>query len=153
MRLTNIVARWPGSTHDSYILTNSMVGMRLQAGRVRDGWLLGDSGYPLKTWLLTPLTNPQTDRERRYNDAHSRTRSVVERAIGQLKCRWRCLDRTGGMLLYRPDKNSMRQDTARWTGFSTGGNIRDTGDAGLNGLWLLRWCRLGVRASGRSCGS
>lgn len=41
MRLTNIVARWPGSTHDSYILTNSMVGMRLQAGRVRDGWLLG----------------------------------------------------------------------------------------------------------------
>ncbi|XP_045076311.1 putative nuclease HARBI1 [Coregonus clupeaformis] len=100
MRLTNIVARWAGSTHDSYILTNSMVGMRLQAGRVRDGWLLGDSGYPLKTWLLTPLTNPQTDRERRYNDA----RSVVERAIGQLKCRWRCLDRTGGMLLYRPDK-------------------------------------------------
>lgn len=41
MRLTNIVARWPGATHDSYILTNSMVGMRLQAGRVRDGWLLG----------------------------------------------------------------------------------------------------------------
>ena len=42
MRLTNIVARWPGSTHDSYILANSMVGMRLQAGRVRDGWLLGE---------------------------------------------------------------------------------------------------------------
>ncbi|KAL6470533.1 hypothetical protein MHYP_G00216520 [Metynnis hypsauchen] len=30
--------------------------------------------------------------------------SVVERAIGQLKSRWRCLDRTGGMLLYRPEK-------------------------------------------------
>jgi len=42
MRLTNIVARWPGSTHDSYILSNSMVGMRLQAGRVRDGWVLGE---------------------------------------------------------------------------------------------------------------
>ncbi|KAJ8015615.1 hypothetical protein DPEC_G00027950 [Dallia pectoralis] len=151
--------------------------MRLQAGRVRDGWLLGDSGYPLKTWLLTPINNPQTDRARRYNDAHSRTRSVVERAIGQLKSRWRCLDRTGGMLLYRPDKvcriilacgmlhnvahrhgiplgeNSMRQDGARWTGFSTEGNIRDTGDAGLNGLRLLGWCGLLVRASGRSCGS
>ncbi|KAL6457326.1 hypothetical protein MHYP_G00342890 [Metynnis hypsauchen] len=97
-------ARWPGSTQDSYILTNSMVGIRLQAGRARDGWLLGDSGYALQTWLMTPLCNPQTDRERRYNSLHSRTRSVVERAIGQLKNRWRCLDRTGGMLLYRPEK-------------------------------------------------
>ncbi|KAL6470507.1 hypothetical protein MHYP_G00216260 [Metynnis hypsauchen] len=65
---------------------------------------LGDSGYALQTWLMTPLCNPQTDRERRYNSLHSRTRSVVERAIGQLKSRWRCLDRTGGMLLYRPEK-------------------------------------------------
>ncbi|KAL6469110.1 hypothetical protein MHYP_G00226340 [Metynnis hypsauchen] len=104
MCLTNVAARWPGSTHDSYILTNSMVGIRLQAGRVRDGWLLGDSGYALQTWLMTPLCNPQTDRERRYNSLHSRTRSVVERAIGQLKSRLRCLDRTGGMLLYRPEK-------------------------------------------------
>ncbi|KAL0147102.1 hypothetical protein M9458_057626, partial [Cirrhinus mrigala] len=63
-----------------------------------------DYGYALKTWLLTPLTNPQTDRERRYNDAHSRTRSVVERMTGQLKCRCRCLDRTWGMLLYHPNK-------------------------------------------------
>ncbi|KAL6489079.1 hypothetical protein MHYP_G00028200 [Metynnis hypsauchen] len=53
---------------------------------------------------MTPLCNPQTDRERRYNSLHSRTRSVVERAIGQLKSQWRCLDRTGGMLLYRPEK-------------------------------------------------
>ncbi|KAL6483682.1 hypothetical protein MHYP_G00085540 [Metynnis hypsauchen] len=64
----------------------------------------GDSGYALQTWLTTPLCNPQTDRERRYNSLHSRTWSVVERAIGQLKNRWRCLDRTGGMLLYRPEK-------------------------------------------------
>ena len=41
MRLTNIVARWPGSTHDSFVLTNSSVGNRLEAGRVCDGWLIG----------------------------------------------------------------------------------------------------------------
>lgn len=47
---------------------------------------------PRRPWLptedVTPLTNPQTDRERRYNDLHTRTRSVVERAIGLLKGRW-----------------------------------------------------------------
>ena len=42
MQLTKIVARWPGSTHDSYILSNSIVGNRLQGGTVRDGWVLGE---------------------------------------------------------------------------------------------------------------
>lgn len=41
MALTNVVARWPGSTHDSFILTNSSVGNKMQAGAGRGGWLLG----------------------------------------------------------------------------------------------------------------
>lgn len=40
MVLTNVVARWPGTTHDSLIWRNSSVGRRLEAGAVRDGWLL-----------------------------------------------------------------------------------------------------------------
>uniref|UniRef100_A0AAR2LKZ6 Putative nuclease HARBI1 n=1 Tax=Pygocentrus nattereri TaxID=42514 RepID=A0AAR2LKZ6_PYGNA len=104
MTLTNVVARWPGSTHDSFILRNSSVGTRLENGAVRDGWLLGDSGYPLKRWLLTPFPNPQSTEERRYNDVHTLTRSVVERTIGLLKGRWRCLDASGGRLLYNPEK-------------------------------------------------
>ncbi|CAM4574539.1 unnamed protein product [Leuciscus chuanchicus] len=87
--------------HISSVIHSVGLGKKLFTSSME---VVRDRGYPLKTWLLTPLTNPQTDRECRYNDAHSRTRSVVERAIGQLKCRWRCLDRTGGMLLYRPVK-------------------------------------------------
>ncbi|XP_059928879.1 putative nuclease HARBI1 [Gadus macrocephalus] len=104
MNFTNIVARWPGATHDSFILTHSSVGNRLQAGAGRDGWLLGDSGYPLRRWLLTPVLNAQSAEEQRYNEVHGRARSVVERAIGLLKCRWRALDASGGRLLYQPAK-------------------------------------------------
>ncbi|XP_061074477.1 putative nuclease HARBI1 isoform X2 [Conger conger] len=104
MLLTNVVARWPGSTHDSFILRHSSVGRRLEAGAVPDGWLLGDSGYPLKQWLLTPFPNPQSAEERNYNMRHSQARAVVERTIGLFKGRWRCLDATGGKLLYKPEK-------------------------------------------------
>ncbi|KAJ8335832.1 hypothetical protein SKAU_G00391740 [Synaphobranchus kaupii] len=66
--------------------------------------VIGDRGYPLKTWLLTPFADPRTAEELRYNLAHGRTRSVVERTIGLLKGRWRCLDASGGKLLYKPEK-------------------------------------------------
>ena len=36
------VARWPGGTHDSFTLQNSTVGMRLEEGAVRSGWLVGE---------------------------------------------------------------------------------------------------------------
>ena len=42
MLITSVVARWPGSTHDSFILANSRVGARLEAGAARGGWLVGE---------------------------------------------------------------------------------------------------------------
>ncbi|KAL1276903.1 hypothetical protein QQF64_023576 [Cirrhinus molitorella] len=103
MTLTNTVACWPGSAHDFFILTHR-VGNRLQARAGLDGWLLGDTGYPLRRWLLTPFLNPQSAQQMRYNEVHARARTVVERAIGLLKCRWRALDASGGKLLYHQAK-------------------------------------------------
>lgn len=64
----------------------------------------GDRGYPLQPWLLTPVAHPQTAEEAHFNTTHARARSVVERSIGMLKGRWRCLDGSGGRLLYDPEK-------------------------------------------------
>ena len=42
--------------------------------RPRKGWLLGDSAYPLPSWLLTTILNPVGRPQRRYNSAHCKTR-------------------------------------------------------------------------------
>ena len=64
----------------------------------------GDSGYPLEPWLMTPLGTATTRQEMAYNSAHCKTRSVVERCFGVLKSRFRCLDKSGGTLLYSAEK-------------------------------------------------
>lgn len=53
----------------------------------------GDSGYPLEPWLMTPVPGrPAVSTPAgRYNAAHASMRSVVERCIGVLKSRFRCL--------------------------------------------------------------
>lgn len=86
-RIRNIVARWPGSVHDSRIWHNSRISAEFENGRW-NGYLLGDGGYPCLPTLLTPLHQPTTPAERRYNRAHIVTRSTVERMFGQWKRRF-----------------------------------------------------------------
>ena len=88
--ITNIVARWPGSTHDSSIFENSNIADKLRDG-VLDGILLGDSGYACRAYLLTPILKPKNAGEVRYNTAHRRTRCIIERCFGLLKRRVPCL--------------------------------------------------------------
>ncbi len=64
----------------------------------------GDSGYPLRPWLMTPILHPASEAHERYNRAQRKTRGVVERCIGVLKSRFRCIDHSGGVLLYTPER-------------------------------------------------
>ena len=64
LRFINIVSKWPGSTHDSFILENSALKNMFETSAIAEGWLLG---YPLRQWLLTPVINPTTEAEERNN--------------------------------------------------------------------------------------
>ena len=52
---------------------------------------MGDSGYACRSYLMTPLLNPQTQAERNYNKSQIRTRQVIERVFGMWKRRFPCL--------------------------------------------------------------
>ncbi|XP_039287880.1 putative nuclease HARBI1 [Nilaparvata lugens] len=90
---TEITARWRGSVHDSIIFNKSKIHADLEAGLYRGSscYLLGDSGYPCRNFLLTPLLHPANEAERRYNNAHIQTRNTIERAFGVWKRRFPCL--------------------------------------------------------------
>ncbi|KAJ1091183.1 hypothetical protein NDU88_004310 [Pleurodeles waltl] len=102
--ISHVNAMFPGSVHDAYILWNSSIPYVMGQLQRHSVWLLGDSGYPNLSWLLTPVRNPLTRAEERYNEAHGRTRMVIERTFGLLKARFRCLHMTGGSLFYSPKK-------------------------------------------------
>ncbi|XP_065368768.1 putative nuclease HARBI1 [Calliphora vicina] len=101
-----IDARHPGSNHDSFIWRGSQVNQffnSLYSGGKRNFWLLGDSGYPLLPYLMTPLRNCTTAQEEMYQKNHIKARNCVERCIGVLKSRFRCILGERG-LHYEPEK-------------------------------------------------
>jgi hypothetical protein len=84
-------AKWPGSVGDSRIVNCSSLadGKFLPEGY----YLLGDAGFALKPWLLTPYRRrpDNSATEKAYNMRFSSSRMVVEQSFGELKQRWRIL--------------------------------------------------------------
>lgn len=92
MLFTNLVVNWQGGVHDAHIFRASGLCAALEGGQYR-GYLLGDSGYPCKSYLLTPIRVPSTAKERHYNDSHSKTRNLIQRTFGIWKKRFVILTR------------------------------------------------------------
>ena len=95
-KFLNVVVLWPGSTHDAYMLMNSHIADIFETGQIQTGCLLSNSAYPLKPWLLTPVSPPES----RFNVAHKRTRCVIERMYRLWKMRFRCFHKSGGCLTF-----------------------------------------------------
>ncbi|CAG9135385.1 unnamed protein product [Plutella xylostella] len=105
-RIININPKYGGATHDCFVWNNSQVSTFMETlyRNGEQGWLLGDSGYPQRPWLMTPINDAADDSpEAKYNHLHGKARVLIENTFGRLKNRWRCLnkDRT---LHYAPEK-------------------------------------------------
>jgi hypothetical protein len=87
----DIFAAFPGSAHDARVLSNSDVGIAGRAAIPDPFFLLGDSGYPLETWLMTPYRSATSLQEIKYNKVQASCRVVIEQAFGRLKSRWRAM--------------------------------------------------------------
>ena len=108
---------FPGNSHDAVIFRSTDLWTRIQEGFILvigktvgdvivPPLIVGDSAFPLRTWLMKPYTNAVlTPQQRNFNYRLSRARMVTEGAYGQLKGRWRVLLR----------KSESNQDNVRIT--------------------------------------
>ncbi|XP_049301932.1 putative nuclease HARBI1 [Bactrocera dorsalis] len=107
MMIKAVNGRFAGACHDSHVWNLSSERQYLQTNYmngVRGIRILGDSGYPLEPWLLTPYRNaPENSAQSYYNYKFSKARSFIERVFGVLKARFRCL-LAARELHYAPEK-------------------------------------------------
>ncbi|KAI5716463.1 hypothetical protein M8J76_006807 [Diaphorina citri] len=87
LQIYDIVTRWGGSTHDQTIFNASRICHRFENGEFDGGFLLGDSGYECRAYMMVPV-NARTHAEGLYNESLIRTRNTVERLFGVLKRRF-----------------------------------------------------------------
>ncbi|PRQ59046.1 putative chromosomal replication initiator, DnaA, harbinger transposase-derived nuclease [Rosa chinensis] len=117
MRFRNIVTGWPGSLSDDIILRSSGFFKLCEEGTCLNGkkmvlsegtevreYIVGDSGFPLLEWLMTPYQGRKLpDDKSEFNERLSATQMVARRAFVRLKEMWKLIQ--GAMWL--PDKNKL----------------------------------------------
>ena len=87
---------WPGSVHDARVFSQSSIYKKITQHTLLPDrtitingvsiplYLIGDSAYPLQTWLMKPFT-PGTVLTAQQKTFNYRARIVVENLYGRLK--------------------------------------------------------------------
>ncbi|CAB3228785.1 unnamed protein product [Arctia plantaginis] len=84
-KIIGLNPNFPGSTHDAAIWRASTINHFLKSNFLsgeRNQWLLGDKGYPLQPWLMTPLMAPTTEAE--IHTGHTTTVTQEQEML------WKC---------------------------------------------------------------
>ncbi|XP_036141516.1 protein ANTAGONIST OF LIKE HETEROCHROMATIN PROTEIN 1 isoform X2 [Monomorium pharaonis] len=94
LKFLHCYAGLPGSVHDMRVF--KYLGFQEKCSDEyfsNNTHIIADSAYILQKHVMIPYkdTGHLTDKEIRYNKLLSSTRMIVERSIGLLKGRWRCL--------------------------------------------------------------
>lgn len=110
----DIYVGWPGSVHDARVFVNSALYRKANNKEILQGhldingcllspFIVGDSGYPLLSWLVKPYPHNSnlSSQQKTYNYRMSRARIVSENAFGRLKARWRRLAKQNDMEVKR----------------------------------------------------
>lgn len=102
----DICVGWPESVHDARVFVNSQIYKTITEDCILESepcrtilgeqiplCIVGDSAYPIQTWLMKPFAHNTslTAQQKCFNYRLSRARIVVENAFGRLKARWRRL--------------------------------------------------------------
>ncbi|CAC5372738.1 unnamed protein product [Mytilus coruscus] len=95
---TDCFAGVPGSRHDAHVFRQSGIYKAINENKRQyfpseQFHLVGDSAYPVMSWLLVPFKDfgDLTEEKQRYNFKLSQTRIVIEMAFGRLKGSYRRL--------------------------------------------------------------
>ncbi|XP_046802860.1 putative nuclease HARBI1 [Lucilia cuprina] len=95
MKVRAVDASRPGSCHDAFVWNLSDANKyfaEMYLNGIRNSWLLADSAYALEPYVLVPYKAPSCgSMQHKFNLLHSSARNIVERTIGNLKSRFRCL--------------------------------------------------------------
>lgn len=117
MKFRDIVTGWPGKMKDWLVFQNSNFcklcdkGERLNGKKVEickgseiREYIVGDSGYPLLPYLVIPYEGKDLPESKvEFNQRHSATRLVAQRALTRLKETWRIIQG----VMWRPDKHRL----------------------------------------------
>ncbi|XP_024988754.1 protein ALP1-like [Cynara cardunculus var. scolymus] len=117
LRFRDIVAGWPGSLTDETIHKKSTFFRLCQEGKKFNGkkrelsegteieeFIIGNSGFPLLPWLITPYQGDELSySEAKFNRMVTKTQKVAQKAFAKLKENWKIIQK----LMWRPDKDRL----------------------------------------------